>query len=142
MPIINHDLCIGCGKCADVCGFDAIKIENNKAIADNKKCIGCGMCAFHCPVSAIKTKERTDEEKEKVIMEWAKSYAKKNKFNVNPDQKIASAIIKGLIMKEKKFGKRYCPCRIGNVDENVCPCIYHKEEIEKDGHCHCTLFVK
>lgn len=142
MPKINYELCIGCGKCADVCGFDAIKIENNKAIANNEKCHGCDMCSFHCPVGAIKTKERTDEEKEKLIFEWAQMYAKKNGFKVNPDEKISKNIIKGLIMNEKKRGKRYCPCRIGNDPKNICPCAYHKEEIKIDGHCHCNLFVK
>ena len=50
-------------------------------------------------------------------------------------------------LKLEKFGKRYCPCRIVTGDEKedrkiVCPCIYHKEEVERDGSCHCELFFK
>nr|WP_269850493.1 ferredoxin-thioredoxin reductase catalytic domain-containing protein [Methanosarcina horonobensis] len=28
------------------------------------------------------------------------------------------------------------------IKKIVCPCIYHKDEIEKDGNCHCELFFK
>ena len=24
----------------------------------------------------------------------------------------------------------------------ICPCIYHKDEIAKDGHCHCQLYYR
>ena len=23
----------------------------------------------------------------------------------------------------------------------ICPCVYHKDEIREQGHCHCLLFV-
>lgn len=45
--------CIGCGKCAKVCKFDAITIENNVAHIDNEKCKACGMCINECPKQAI-----------------------------------------------------------------------------------------
>lgn len=86
------------------------------------------------------------EKIEEIIQEYEK-YAKENGFELNPDRKIVENIVKALIEREKKFGKRYCPCRriTGNKEEDkkiICPCIYHKEEIEKEGHCHCNLFVK
>lgn len=46
-----------------------------------------------------------------------------------------------MIKNEEKYGKKYCPCRKIHRDEIVCPCVYHKEEIKKQGHCHCFLFV-
>jgi len=36
-------------RCADVCRFDAIKIEDGKAIIDRKRCEGCGACVLVCP---------------------------------------------------------------------------------------------
>ena len=45
--------CIGCMKCQKVCKFDAVKVENNLAVIDQKKCVGCGLCAKECPVGAI-----------------------------------------------------------------------------------------
>ena len=80
----------------------------------------------------------------KVIME---KYASSQGYKLNPDDKIVSAILKGLIRNKEEKGFRYCPCRplSGDVNEDskiVCPCIYHKDEIAKDGHCHCNLFVR
>ncbi|MBE6339707.1 MAG: Fe-S cluster domain-containing protein [Bacteroidales bacterium] len=45
--------CIGCGKCAKVCKFEAITIENNLAYIDPEKCKACGMCVNECPKKAI-----------------------------------------------------------------------------------------
>ena len=142
MVKINKELCTGCGKCVDVCGFGALKIENEKAIAENEKCISCGMCVSHCPVEAIIVKESGKYGKHKLIKNWAEEYAKTNGFRANPDDKVINVVIEGLIANQEKLGKRYCPCRIQNIQENICPCVYHKNEIEKDGECHCQLFVK
>lgn len=45
--------CIGCGKCAKVCKFEAISIENNVAYIDPEKCKACGLCVNECPKHAI-----------------------------------------------------------------------------------------
>ena len=45
--------CIGCGKCQTVCGFDAIKVENNLAYIDASKCVLCRDCESACPTGAI-----------------------------------------------------------------------------------------
>ena len=142
MVKINKELCIGCKKCANVCGFGALKIENGKASINNEKCISCGMCTSHCQVNAIIVEKIEKEEKHKLIKNWTEEYAKINEFRANPDDKILDVVIKGLLAQEEKFGKRYCPCRVQNTQENICPCIYHKDEIKKDGACHCQLFVK
>ena len=46
--------CIGCGACARVCEYDAIKIENNLAHIDPEKCVGCKKCRTACPRGVIK----------------------------------------------------------------------------------------
>jgi len=73
-------------------------------------------------------------------------YAKASGFNLNPDKKTVERIISGLLKNEEKYGKMYCPCRrvSGNEQEDskkICPCFWHKEEIKKDGHCFCNLYV-
>jgi MinD superfamily P-loop ATPase len=53
---INQNECIRCGKCADVCRFDAIPIIKGKFIVDPLSCEGCGYCARVCPTHAIVNK--------------------------------------------------------------------------------------
>jgi len=87
-----------------------------------------------------------DDKIEKVIREY-EEYAKKNGFCLNPNRKVVEGVVKSLLEREKKFGAKYCPCRriTGNLKEDkkiICPCAYHRAEIEKDGHCLCGLFVR
>lgn len=82
---------------------------------------------------------------EELIQEYEK-YAKENGFRLNPDENITKNLIKGLLEREKEFGEKYCPCRriTGDKKEDkkiICPCVYHKEEIVRDGRCLCRLFV-
>lgn len=57
---IDSAACMGCGKCASVCRFDAVSLDGpaNDLIAktyriDPVACEGCGVCAWFCPVEAI-----------------------------------------------------------------------------------------
>lgn len=49
------DACIGCGKCAEICSFDAV--ENGEPYRINgARCDECGNCYHDCPVGAIVSK--------------------------------------------------------------------------------------
>ena len=48
---ILPDLCKKCGRCIEVCKFDAISDDFK---VDEIKCEGCGTCYFNCPHKAIK----------------------------------------------------------------------------------------
>ena len=90
---------------------------------------------------------KMNEEKTKELIRKYKKYAKQNGFKLNPDQQVVENVIRGLLANEEKYGLRYCPCRrvtgIQKEDKNkICPCLWHQEEIKKDGHCLCYLFVK
>jgi ferredoxin len=50
---IKQDECTQCGKCAEVCRFDAIPVIDGKYMVDPLSCEGCGYCARICPVDAI-----------------------------------------------------------------------------------------
>ncbi len=54
------DKCIGCGRCEEVCNFDAVTLNGraNNVIdktytIDDVSCEGCGVCVHFCPVDAI-----------------------------------------------------------------------------------------
>jgi len=83
---------------------------------------------------------------DELIKEY-EEYAEKNSFKLNPNREAVERIVKGLLEREKEFGKRFCPCRriTGNKEEDkkmICPCVFHQKEIEKFGHCLCGLFVR
>lgn len=67
---IDQEKCIKCGRCADVCPYNAINKmerpcavscgmdaigtdENGHADIDYDKCVSCGMCLVNCPFGAI-----------------------------------------------------------------------------------------
>ena len=56
---INKDLCTECGKCREVCQFDAISEDY---IVDPISCEGCSVCVHFCPVNAIDFTEHLNGE--------------------------------------------------------------------------------
>jgi len=53
LAVIDQDICTQCGKCFDVCRFDAINVNSGVHVVDELSCEGCGYCARVCPVEAI-----------------------------------------------------------------------------------------
>ncbi len=53
LAVIDSDLCTNCGKCFDVCRFNAVKIIDEQHYINEVSCEGCGYCAIVCPVDAI-----------------------------------------------------------------------------------------
>ncbi len=87
------------------------------------------------------------EAAEERIRSWAAAYAARKGYILNPDARALDIVIRGLARNCQKFGRAYCPCRLRSGDlekdsEIVCPCIFHGEEVESEGHCHCRLFYR
>lgn len=59
---INQELCVKCGKCKDVCRFDAVQIQTDDFVIDEIKCEGCGVCYHFCLSKAIKFEEKLSGE--------------------------------------------------------------------------------
>ncbi len=53
---IHKNQCIACGKCQDVCRFNAIVFKNGIYHVNDLNCEGCGYCARVCPTDAIENK--------------------------------------------------------------------------------------
>ncbi len=51
-------LCVGCGRCAQVCKQGAISIAEGKCHIDRSKCIACGRCTKECLSDALKVSGR------------------------------------------------------------------------------------
>ena len=71
--VIDKEKCIECGKCTQVCPYNALihqhrpcmrscKVNaismdaDKKAVIDNDKCVSCGACVYQCPFGAIMDK--------------------------------------------------------------------------------------
>ncbi len=60
-----YNTCIGCGKCMDICIYEGIKLDGNKAEATTL-CGACGRCAQVCPSDSIEVLI-TDDTYQKTI---------------------------------------------------------------------------
>ena len=61
-PRVDPERCRGCGRCVDICPFDAIYLRRNgggnadgtyTAEVLRYNCVGCGGCVGRCPVTAL-----------------------------------------------------------------------------------------
>jgi dihydroorotate dehydrogenase subfamily 1 len=52
-PVLNLDLCNGCGLCELSCAHDAIRVVDGKAVMDEELCSRCGLCVSRCRPGAL-----------------------------------------------------------------------------------------
>jgi ferredoxin len=57
-PRIDPERCRGCGRCVEICPFDAVRLVPNErgfftAEVLRYNCVGCGGCVGRCPVTAM-----------------------------------------------------------------------------------------
>jgi len=50
---VDEELCLGCGKCLEICTFEGMVLEDGIANVNQDKCLGCGRCERMCPNGAI-----------------------------------------------------------------------------------------
>ena len=62
---IISENCKACGKCVEVCPYNAITVDTKKktpATVNTVACAGCGTCAAECPFDAISMNHFTDNQ--------------------------------------------------------------------------------
>ncbi len=53
VPEVDLDKCTFCGRCAEVCVWNAIAVAGEKVLVFRDLCHGCGSCSLVCPEGAI-----------------------------------------------------------------------------------------
>ncbi len=113
--VINQEKCIKCGKCKEICPYDAIgKLERpceracgvkafetddlGRAVINNDKCVSCGMCMVSCPFGAISDKSqvfqlsRALREGKRIVVALAPAFVGQFGDDVTP-KKLKQALI-------------------------------------------------
>ena len=67
-------------------------------------------------------------------------------YHLNPDVAFAKGLVRSLIINERRYGYRACPCRLAsgkNKDDLdiICPCDYRDPDLDEFGACYCALYV-
>ena len=56
---VRNSHCTGCEMCVTACPYNAIALENGKAVVNEVLCEGCGSCSATCVRAAIEVKNTT-----------------------------------------------------------------------------------
>lgn len=115
IPYVHENICDGCGRCGDICAFNAIVLVRGRPLLFPDMCHACGGCMHACPVDAI-----TEEHKEIGIVE--EGYTGAIRY-VGGRLRISEAISPPLI---KAVKKHLLPTDINIIDAppgTSCPVI-------------------
>jgi len=98
IPDIDFSKCIKCGKCSEVCQFNAIvHVKGKKPILIPEQCSGCGACKIACPVKCI------GETKKKIGTIYS---GKKNNITlISSDLKPGEPVSEFVVDAAKDFAK-------------------------------------
>jgi len=68
VPVVNQNKCDGCGRCQEVCLYNAVAVVKKEVLIFPELCHGCGSCTYFCPHRAIE-----EEKKEIGVIEIGKN---------------------------------------------------------------------
>lgn len=54
--------CNGCGDCVKACPYNALSLENGKALLSPLACTGCGICVPACPIKGIEIRNYAHDQ--------------------------------------------------------------------------------
>jgi MinD superfamily P-loop ATPase len=53
IPQVDLETCIYCGRCAEVCQYNAVAVVGENVLVFPELCHACGSCTLNCPTEAI-----------------------------------------------------------------------------------------
>jgi len=115
IPEIMEERCTFCGKCAEVCAYNALAVLKETVLVFAELCHGCGGCSLLCPEKAIKEKGQRIG-----IMEFGNSNA--ISF-IHGKLDIGQAMSPPLIREIKKQADSNCLVIIDAPPGTSCPVI-------------------
>ncbi|HEY55284.1 MAG TPA: P-loop NTPase [Dehalococcoidia bacterium] len=65
VPKVDEKKCTYCGKCAEVCAYNALAVLPDRVLVFPELCHGCGACSYLCPEEAI-----SEQGRETGVVEW------------------------------------------------------------------------
>lgn len=107
----DEDMCKGCGKCAEACPINAIKMvpiddpkskKEKRPLTDTSICIGCGVCALQCKTRALRLVKRgkrvihPETTFERIMLQCLERGTLQNQLFDNP-QSITQKFMRGFI---------------------------------------------
>ena len=95
IPKVDETKCTYCGKCAEVCAYNAIAVLKGKVLIFPELCHGCGACSYLCPEVAI-----TEEGREMGVVERGDS---RNLELIQGKLNVGEAMAPPVIKEVKKY---------------------------------------
>jgi ferredoxin-thioredoxin reductase catalytic subunit len=82
----------------------------------------------------------TQEEIDR-LYEQLKKEAESGGYHLNPDVEFTKELVRGLLINEKRYGYRACPCRLASGNKNddldiICPCDYRDTDLTDFNTCY------
>ena len=67
-------------------------------------------------------------------------------YHLNADVQFTKGLVKSLLINERRYGYRACPCRLASGDKQedldiICPCDYRDPDLNDYDACYCALYV-
>ncbi|MDD3374335.1 MAG: ATP-binding protein [Candidatus Omnitrophica bacterium] len=115
VPKVDAEKCKLCGRCQEVCAYNAIAVFGKKHLVFSALCHGCGACQYFCPHKAI-----SEEKKEIGIVQKG---TKNHLEIITGKMKIGEAMAPPVIREVKKYIKKDFITIIDAPPGTSCPVI-------------------
>jgi ferredoxin len=71
---VKSEDCAGCGDCLERCQMDALSLEDDIIVHDERRCIGCGLCTTVCPSECLLLVRKPEEELKSIPLTTLDTY--------------------------------------------------------------------